>query len=96
MFQPTAEVDAINATVKSVKTGNWKIEVIDGWEPPYIDNGKENKGHSDIYVSISENSAEWRVNPSFDALTLRQRLRQNRPLHLKIDILPIMPLEQVI
>jgi len=58
------ELEVIRATVRAVKTGNWTIEsrcainpekqcgisVVPGWHPA-------------IYVSVSEDSAEWGITP---------------------------------
>jgi hypothetical protein len=57
-----AEVIAIEAKVKSIKTGNYTIAVT-GHLPSV--NGIENIGHNDIYISISEKSADWRINPAY-------------------------------
>ncbi len=58
------EVIAINATVKAVNTGNWTV----GFKYYFTEN-ITNIGQGWIYLSISENSAEWRENPSYDAPT---------------------------
>lgn len=56
------EIDVINAVVKSVEVGNWIIE-----ENSYLDykehSGFGIDGGSSIYVAISEDSAEWGLNP---------------------------------
>ena len=56
------EVTVVNATVKAITTGNWTITVLS-----YFNADKENIGHSNIYLSISEDSAEWRKRPSYDS-----------------------------
>jgi len=56
------QVTAIDAVVKSIKVGNWTVavNVYLGWIGTV-----ENIGHPDIYVSISENSAQWRAYPPY-------------------------------
>jgi len=61
---PDGEVKAIDAIVQSVKIGNWKVAITVPFLPY---NDKENLGHYDFYISISEKSAEWRVYPPYDS-----------------------------
>ena len=58
--------DVIKAIVKSVKVGNWAIEVR-GIMDPEKNNGFGGHTWYPLYVSISEKSAEWRVNPPYGA-----------------------------
>jgi hypothetical protein len=58
------EVPVIQSMVKSIKPGSWTIEVTS-----YIDPKEHGffggTGHNPIYVFVSENSAEWRLNPPY-------------------------------
>jgi hypothetical protein len=59
------EVIVISATVKSVKSGNWTIRSTTNLNP------KENGGFGGtgeylIYVSVSEDAAEWGIYPPWD------------------------------
>lgn len=58
------EVHVIKAMVKSVITGSYTIEVTS-----YIDPKEHGffggTGHNPVYVFVSENSAEWRLNPPY-------------------------------
>ena len=56
------EVEVISAVVKSVKTGNWTIEV-HGYINPEEHGYYGGEGWFPIYVSISEDSAEWGTVP---------------------------------
>ena len=56
------EVEVISAVVKSVKRGNWTIEV-HGYINPEEHGGFGGEGWFPIYVSISEDSAEWGTVP---------------------------------
>lgn len=56
------EVEVISAVVKAVKTGNWAIEVHSYFNPE--EHGfYGGDGWHTIYVSISEDSAEWGIYP---------------------------------
>ena len=52
------EITVINTTVRAVQVGNWTVTV-DGYIDPEKHGGFDGNGHYDIYVSITENSAEW-------------------------------------
>jgi hypothetical protein len=58
------EFKAIDATVRSIKTGNWSIELRKSMNPQ---KQKAFSFYADwqaaIYISISENSAEWGRDP---------------------------------
>lgn len=56
--------DVIKASVKSIKVGNWSI-IMTGFIDPEKHNGFGGNIINPIYVYISENSAEWRINPPY-------------------------------
>jgi len=56
------EAEVIRAVVRSVKTGNWTIEV-HKYLNPEEHGGLGNSYWHPIYISISEDSAEWGVTP---------------------------------
>jgi len=56
------EIEVIRAVVRSVEIGNWTIELI-AYLDPEENGGFAISGSSHIYVSISEDSAEWGINP---------------------------------
>ena len=67
------EVEVISAVVKSVKTGNWTIE-ISGYLDPEEHGGTEIHGSGPaIYVSISEDSAQWGTVPELNHLKSNRR-----------------------
>ncbi|MBI2836275.1 MAG: hypothetical protein HYX85_01090 [Chloroflexi bacterium] len=66
------KVDVITAIVRAVKEGSWTL-----WTTFYIDPKEhgffgtpEEGARFPIYVLISESSAEWRLNPPYDAAPL--------------------------
>lgn len=64
-----SEVEVINASIKAIKMGNWTIDVNYGsnLEDDGFLGGQEL--YFPFYVSISEYSAQWRLNPSYDVST---------------------------
>ena len=56
------EVEVINTIVRSVKTGNWTIELT-AYLNPEENEGVGISGSAYIYKSISEDSAEWGKYP---------------------------------
>ena len=56
------EVEVIEAVVRSVKTGNWTVELV-AYLDPDENGGFGISGSSYIYISISEDSAEWGIRP---------------------------------
>ena len=65
------KVEFISAVVRAVKKGSWAIltvTYIDPKEHGFF--GTLEGARNPIYVSISENSSEWRVNPPYDARLL--------------------------
>jgi hypothetical protein len=56
------EAEVIKAVVRSVKTGNWTIELT-AYLNPEENGGLKISGSAHIYISISEDSAEWGVTP---------------------------------
>ncbi len=63
---PNGSIEAIRVEVKSVATGSWTVNV-PYHVTPNEPTGYGGNGNSRIYVSISQNSAEWRINPAYDA-----------------------------
>lgn len=71
------EVEVISAVIKAVKVGNWTIDVT-SYLDPEKHGGTGSIGAYDVYVTVTENSAEWalwrfwdEVDPS--AVEIEQR-----------------------
>jgi hypothetical protein len=65
---PYGDFEVINAQIKSIKTGNWVIETRMQW----FEEGAsipEKEGKYPIYVSVTEESAEWGINPPWQGHT---------------------------
>jgi hypothetical protein len=58
--QAKSLVDAIKINVKAIRTGNWAIKA-----PVNITKIKGYGGTQEIYISISDNSAQWREYPPY-------------------------------
>ena len=56
------EVEIIRAVVRSVKTGNWTIE-LNRYLNPEENGGFGFQNPDPLYISISEDSAEWGITP---------------------------------
>jgi hypothetical protein len=61
------EVEVINVTVKAVEVGNYAIEGTTTLNPD--EHGAFGGSRHSIYVSISEDTAEWRNYPPYSDLT---------------------------
>ena len=60
------ELEVIRANVRAVNTGNWAIEIRQTWYPERQSSLSFYPDWQDgIYVSISEDSAEWREYPPY-------------------------------
>jgi hypothetical protein len=60
------KVDIITAVVKAVKTGNWIIDIITDIDPRengFFIGSLEVPSRGVVYVSISEDSAQWGLTP---------------------------------
>ena len=64
---PYGETEVINAQIKAKKTGNWTIEarLNEAQSTSYPEGGARHP----IYVSVLEDSAEWRNYPPYSDLT---------------------------
>jgi hypothetical protein len=58
-----SNISVIQARVKSIKTGNWTIDIMVSLDPE--ENGGYHGGNRPIYVSILVDSAEWRTSAPF-------------------------------
>jgi hypothetical protein len=72
---PYGETEVINAQIKSQKTGNWVIEILMQYKGLFISESENITTHPSheakyrIFVSVTEESAEWGINPPWQGQT---------------------------
>ena len=65
---PDGETKVITTQVKSIKTGNWEIEARMQWFEEGV-SVPNREGKYPIYISVTEESAEWGINPPWQGQT---------------------------